>query len=110
MYKPRQFPHLHLDSRSSNAASDAKVPSCALMLGYNSLMRLLGVRLPELYEECSEEKVKLSGMGLLLLLLLLSSKAAHARGAPRADKIVQQWRCRNLLCGARCSCRCRPLR
>jgi len=47
------------------------VPLCASMLEYNFLMRLLGVRLPELYEECSEEKVKLSGMGLLLLLLLL---------------------------------------
>ncbi len=76
-------------------------------------MRLLGVRLLELYEECSEEKVKLSGMGLLLLLLLLlllSSRAARVGGALRADKETQRWRCRNLLCEGRCSCRCRPLR
>ena len=69
------------------------------MLGYSSLMRLLGVRLPELYEECSEKKVKLSGMGLLLLLLLLlllflllllNSKAARVGGALKADKNLQQ--------------------
>lgn len=59
-------------------------------------MRLLGLRLPEVYEECSEEKVKLSGMGLLLLLLLLlplsplSSEAARVGDALRADKETQQ--------------------
>ncbi len=73
-------------------------------------MQLLGVWLPELYEECSEEKVKLSGMGLLLLLLLLTSRATRVGGALRADKATQRWRCCNLLCEGMCSCRCRPLR